>query len=335
MPLVVVTGGCGFIGCNLVRLLLREGGADVRVRVFDALTYAGDLRNLADVLADDRLQLVQGDVTDAAAVTAALDGADQVYHLAAQSHNDRAILDPWTTWHANADGAARVLIAARDAGVSRVVFVSTDEVYGVAPEGQKFSEDAPLNPRGPYQASKAAGDCLARAFFETYGLDVVVARPTNNYGPYQFPEKLIPVLVWRALHDQPLPLYGDGQQRRDFLHVEDCCRALMLLMEKGLAGEAYNIPGHNERANIEVARAILELLGKPEDLIHFVADRPGHDFRYAVDGRKLADLGWQPLIPWQQGLRDTVAWYVENRDWLEHMVAKAQDFLAYWYADRS
>ncbi|MCX7597993.1 MAG: dTDP-glucose 4,6-dehydratase [Armatimonadetes bacterium] len=334
MPLVVVTGGCGFIGCNLVRMLLRDGAPDLRVRVFDAFTYAGDLRNLADVLADDRLEVVQGDVTDAEALRAALEGADQVYHLAAESHNDRAILDPWTTWRANADGAAQLLIAAKDARVGRVLFVSTDEVYGVAAEGQKFSEDAPLNPRGPYQASKAAGDCLARAFFETYGLNVVVARPTNNYGPYQFPEKLIPVLVWRALNDQPLPLYGDGQQRRDFLHVEDCCRALKLLMDRGQAGQAYNIPGDNEHANIEVARAILQLLEKPESLIHFVADRPGHDFRYALDGRKLADLGWQPLIPWEQGLRDTVAWYVENRDWLEYMVAKAQDFLSRWYSER-
>jgi len=335
MPLVVVTGGCGFIGCNLVRLLLREGGPDLRVRVFDALTYAGDLRNLADVIGDERLEVIQGDVADPAAISAALCGADQVYHLAAESHNDRAILDPWTTWRANADGAARLLIAARDAGVGRLLFVSTDEVYGVAAEGQRFSEDAPLNPRGPYQASKAAGDCLARAFFETYGLGVIIARPTNNYGPYQFPEKLIPVLVWRALHDEPLPLYGDGRQRRDFLHVEDCCRALVLLMEKGVPGQAYNIPGGNEHANIEVARAVLQLLGKPETLIRFVADRPGHDFRYALDGRKLAALGWRPLIPWQQGLRDTVAWYVENRDWLEYMLAKARDFLDRWYANRS
>ncbi|MBC7287379.1 MAG: NAD-dependent epimerase/dehydratase family protein, partial [Armatimonadetes bacterium] len=233
----VVTGGCGFIGCNLVRLLLREAEVG-RLIVVDKLTYAGDLRNLADLIADQRLEIVQADVNDYRVLQQVFSEGDIVFHLAAESHNDRAILDPWTTWHANADGSLRVLLAAKEANVERVVLVSTDEVYGHAPEGGAFDEAAPLNPRGPYQASKAAADRLAYAFWVTYGLPVVIARPTNNYGPYQFPEKLIPLFIYRALHDQPLPLYGDGQQRRDFLYVEDCCRALVLLAEQGKPGEA-------------------------------------------------------------------------------------------------
>ncbi len=333
MARYVVTGGCGFIGCNLVRLLLRETDAE-RVVVVDKLTYAGDLRNLADVAGDPRLEIVQADVNDQPAVSRAFAGADVVFHLAAESHNDRAILDPWTTWRANADGTMRVLLAAREAGVGRVVLVSTDEVYGHAPGGEAFDEQAPLNPRGPYQASKAAADRLGYAFWVTYRLPVVIARPTNNYGPYQFPEKLIPFFVYRALHDQPLPLYGDGQQRRDFLYVEDCCRALVLLAQAGEPGEAYNVPGNNEHANIEVARIILDELGKPQSLIKFVEDRPGHDRRYALVGEKIARLGWQPTTPWPDGLRRTIRWYVENRDWLEYMVQKGRDFFERWYATR-
>jgi dTDP-glucose 4,6-dehydratase len=334
MALTVVTGGCGFIGCNLVRLLLREGDADLRVRVLDSLTYAGDPCNLADVADDPRLEMVAGSVTDPDVLARVFEGADVIYHLAAESHNDRAILEPWATWHANADGSARVLIAARDAGVSRLLLMSTDEVYGIAPTGEAFAEDAPLNPRGPYQASKAAADRLAYAFFVTYGLPVVTVRPTNNYGPYQFPEKLLPVVIHRALHDEHLPLYGDGRQRRDFLHVEDCCRALVVVAERGEAGEAYNIPADNEHENLEVARAVLAELGKPESLIHFVKDRPGHDTRYALHGEKIAALGWRPQIPWDEGLRSTIRWYVEHRDWLEHMVERGRDFLERWYADR-
>ncbi len=334
MSLSVVTGGCGFIGSNLVRLLLRGAGADARVRVLDSQTYAGDPVNLADVAADPRLEVLSADVTDPAALSSAFADASVVYHLAAESHNDRAILDPWATWHANADGSARVFLAARDAGVSRLVFVSTDEVYGIAPAGEAFSEDAALNPRGPYQASKAAADRLAYAFFVTYGLPVVIARPTNNYGPYQFPEKLLPVLIHRAVHDEPLPLYGDGRQCRDFLHVEDCCRALVTLAERGEAGEAYNLPAFNEHENVEVARAVLAELGKPESLIHFVQDRPGHDTRYAMTGERIAALGWRPEIPWDEGLRSTIRWYVEHRDWLERMVTRGREFLDRWYADR-
>jgi dTDP-glucose 4,6-dehydratase len=330
----VVTGGCGFMGCNLVRMLLAEE-PDCAVTVVDKLTYAGDLRNLADVASEPRLEVVQADVNDQAALREAFAGAEVVYHLAAESHNDRAILDPLTTWRTNADGTLCVLWAARAVGVGRVVVVSTDEVYGHAPSGEAFSEDAPLQPRGPYQASKAAADHLARAFYITYGLPVVIARPTNNYGPYQFPEKLIPLFVYRALHEQPLPLYGDGQQRRDFLHVHDCCRALRLLGARGQVGEAYNVPGGNERANIEVARLILQELGKSEDLLRFVEDRPGHDVRYALKGDKIAALQWRPQVPWPEGLRSTVRWYVENRDWLEYMMAKAQDFMQRWYAERA
>lgn len=334
MAKYVVTGGCGFIGCNLVRLLLREK-PECTVLVIDKLTYAGDLLNLADLAADQRLDVINADVNDQGTLLRAFAGAEVVYHLAAESHNDRAIMDPWTTWRANADGTIHVLLAAKEAGVGRLVLVSTDEVYGEAIGERMFSEEDPLNPRGPYQASKAAGDRAAYAFWVTYRLPVVIARPTNNYGPYQFPEKLIPVMVYRALHDRPLPLYGDGQQRRDFLYVEDCCRALVMLAERGVPGEAYNVPGNNEHANIEVARAILELLGKPESLIRFVKDRPGHDVRYALAGDKIARLGWVPQMPWQMGLEQTVRWYVDNQDWLEHMVTKARDFLERWYRDRA
>ncbi|MCD6351998.1 MAG: dTDP-glucose 4,6-dehydratase [Armatimonadetes bacterium] len=329
----VVTGGCGFIGSNLVRVLLAE--EDCRVVVVDALTYAGDLRNLADVAADPRLEVVQADINDQAKMQEVFAGAEGVYHLAAESHNDRAVLDPWTTWHTNADGTLRVLLAAREAGVGRVVYVATDEVYGESVGERAFREEDPLNPRGPYPASKAAADRLAYAFWVTYELPVVIARPTNNYGPCQFPEKLIPVLVWRALHDEPLPLYGQGQQRRDYLHVEDCCRGLRLLMARGEPGEAYNLPGENEHQNLEVARLVLAELGKPEELIRFVKDRPGHDARYLVAGDKIRALGWQPTVEWEEGLRSTIRWYVENQDWLEYMVEKGRDFLERWYAERA
>jgi len=334
MTRCVVTGGCGFIGSNLVRMLLAEEPA-ARVTVLDAFTYAGDLRNLADVAADARLEVVQGNVNDEAVLGEVLSGADAVYHLAAESHNDRAVTDPWTTWRANADGTMRVLLAARDAGVRRLLYMSTDEVYGESEADEAFRETDPLNPRGPYPASKAAADRLARAFHVTYGLPVVIARPTNNYGPYQFPEKLLPVMVHRALHDRPLPLYGRGQQVRDFLHVEDCCRALVLLMDRGEPGEAYNVPGENEHENLEVARAILAELGKPDSLIHFVKDRPGHDVRYLVDGAKIRALGWEPRTPWAEGLRGTIRWYVEHRDWLEYMLGKGKEFLDRWYAERA
>ncbi len=333
MRKVVVTGGAGFIGCNLVRYLLSERDVDQLV-VYDLFTYAGDLLNLADVLADERLEVLAGDVCDGQALRRAFDGADVVFHLAAESHNDRAILNPERTWRTNADGALQVLLAARDAGVERLVFMSTDEVYGQALGGQVFSEDSPLNPRSPYPASKAAADRLAYAFYCTYGLPVVLARPTNNYGPYQFPEKFIPLMVYRALRGEPLPLYGDGRQRRDYLHVRDCCRALVLLAERGQVGEAYNVPGGNEHENIEVARLILEILGKPESLIQFVKDRPGHDVRYALSGEKIRALGWQPKVPWPQGLEETVGWYAENVRWLEHMMAKARAFMEKWYAQR-
>jgi dTDP-glucose 4,6-dehydratase len=334
MTKYVVTGGCGFIGCNLVRLLLAEE-PDCHVTVLDALTYAGDLRNLADVAADPRLEFVQGDINDESLLRHTFLDADAVYHLAAESHNDRAVLDPWATWHTNADGTMRVLLAARHVGLKRLLYVSTDEVYGQSLTDMPFKESDPLNPRGPYPASKAAADRLAYAFHVTYDLPVVIARPTNNYGPYQFPEKLIPVLVHRALNDQPLPLYGKGDQVRDFLHVRDCCRALKLLMERGEPGEAYNIPGHNEHQNIEVARAVLHELGKPESLIRFVKDRPGHDIRYLVAGDKIRALGWRPQIPWDEGLRETIGWYLDNRDWLEYMVRKGKEFLDAWYAERA
>jgi dTDP-glucose 4,6-dehydratase len=329
---LLVTGGAGFIGCNFVRHVLGER-EDARVRVLDKLTYAGNLDNLADVTDDPRFEFLQGDVCDMGAVRAALEGVDTVVHMAAESHVDRSIISAEASVQTNFVGAFTMLEAAREAGVRRFLHVSTDEVYGAC-LGEPFTESDPLNARNPYSASKAGADRLAYSYFVTYDMPVVVARPSNNYGPYQYPEKLIPFFVYRALNDEHLPVYGDGMQVRDWLNVHDDCRALLLLAEQGEAGEAYNVHGGNERPNMETIRLILDELGKPDSLIKHVEDRPGHDVRYSMDGSRMRALGWEPGVPWEQGIRETVRWFAEHREWMERSVARGREYFEAWYAGR-
>ena len=328
---LLVTGGAGFIGCNFVRHVLAQG--DREVRVLDALSYAGSLDNLADVSGGPRFEFVRGDVCDRETCVQAAEGVDAVVHFAAESHVDRSIHGPGGAVETNVMGTLNVLEAARQAEVGRVVLISTDEVYGEA-TGRAMREGDALNPRNPYSASKAGADRMGYAYFATYGLPIIIHRAANNYGPHQFPEKLVPLFCYRALRGESLPVYGDGMQVRDWLHVEDNCRAIDLLLERGEPGEAYNIPGGNERPNMQVVRLLLDELGKPESLIDHVEDRPGHDIRYSLDGSKLRALGWEPRVEWETGMRATVRWFADHQDWLEAAVQRGQDFLARWYADR-
>jgi len=317
MEHILVTGGAGFIGSNFVRHLLQRLER-VRVVNFDSLTYAGNLENLADVQGDPRYAFVRGDICDADAVKNVLRTReiDTIVHLAAESHVDRSILGAGAFVHTNVLGTHTLLEAAREAGITRFLHVSTDEVYGSLGPTGKFTETTPLHPNSPYAASKAASDLLALSWEHTYGLPVVVTRCSNNYGPYQFPEKLIPLMVCNALRDLPLPVYGDGKNVRDWLHVSDHCQALLTVLQKGSVGEVYNIGGNNEHANIDMVRHILAILGKPDSLISFVKDRPGHDRRYAIDSSKLTEqLGWAPTVGFDDGLANTVAWYAEHQAW--------------------
>ena len=329
---LLVTGGAGFIGSNFVRHVL-ETLSDAQVRVIDKLSYAGSRENLADVIDDARLEFIEGDICDREAIEAAVEGVQVVAHLAAETHVDRSIISAEAAVETNFTGSFRVFEAARAAGVNRVLHVSTDEVYGAC-EDEPFTEDDPLNPRNPYSATKAGADRLAYSYFVTHELPVIIARPSNNYGPWQYPEKLIPFFTWRALRDEHLPVYGDGMQIRDWLHVADHCRALMLLIENGAPGEAYNIHGDNERPNMETIRLIIDELGKPEDLIRHVEDRPGHDIRYAMEASKIRALGWEPQIEWEQGVRDTVRWLADHVDWMERAMARSRDYFDAWYKGR-
>jgi dTDP-glucose 4,6-dehydratase len=320
---LLLTGGCGFIGSNLVRWILanRPGW---RVVNLDKLTYAGNAENLADVAGETRHRLVVGDVGDEALVSGLLreERIEAILHLAAESHVDRSILHAAAFVETNVAGTQVLLDAARAAAVRRFVQVSTDEVYGsLGPEGV-FTEESPLAPSSPYSASKAAADLLALAAARTFGQDVVVTRCSNNYGPYQFPEKLIPLMVVNALRDEPLPVYGDGQNVRDWIHVEDHCAGLVAALERGRAGEVYNLGASNERRNLDLVHGVLDLLGKPRSLVRFVKDRPGHDRRYAIDAAKARrELGWEPRFPFDRALAATVRWYVEHRAWWEHILS--------------
>lgn len=322
---VLVTGGCGFIGSNLVKYLRRERPQWTIVNL-DKLTYAGNLENLAELEGDPRHIFVRGDIGERSLIDDLI-GAhriDAVMHLAAESHVDRSILGPALFIHTNVLGAQVLLEACLQARVGRFLMVSTDEVYGsLGPDGA-FTESSPLAPSSPYSASKAAGDLLALACHRTFGLDVVVTRCSNNYGCYQFPEKLIPLMIVNALHDEPLPVYGDGGNVRDWLNVEDHCQALLLALERGRAGEIYNIGGGAERKNIDIVRTILALLKKPDSLIRFVKDRPGHDRRYAIDPSKAsAELGWSPRHSFEQGLEETVRWYADHPQWWQSVKSGA------------
>jgi dTDP-glucose 4,6-dehydratase len=319
MPKLFVTGGAGFIGSAFVRLLLAESPSCEIVN-FDALTYAGNLDNLSELEGDPRHRFVRGDICDRQAILSALEEeTDILFNFAAESHVDRSILSADEFLRTNILGTQNLLDAARAKGVRRFVQISTDEVMGSLPEDENsfFNEDSPLAPNSPYAASKAAAEHLVRAAHHTHGLDVVVTRCGNNYGPRQFPEKLIPLLISNALSDETIPVYGDGQNVRDWIYVEDHCRAVLAAAERGRAGEVYNIGARNERRNLEVVESILKALGKPTSLIRFVKDRPGHDRRYAIDATKVeTELDWRPVETWESGLQKTIQWYAENPEWI-------------------
>jgi len=312
---LLVTGGAGFIGSNFVHYIL-EKHPDYAVVDLDALTYAGNPENLAGVMDSPRHRFVQGRIEDGKLVDSLMEGVDAVVNFAAESHVDRSILEPQLFILTNVLGTQVLLDAALRHKVRRFCQVSTDEVYGALVLGttEKFSEDSPLRPNSPYAASKTAADLLVRAYHRTYGLPVVISRCSNNYGPRQHPEKFIPTVILNALHDRPVPIYGDGLYVRDWIHVRDHCRAIDLIMHKGKIDEVYNVGTDNEWANIELARRILRILDKPEALLQSVKDRPGHDRRYAIDSGKLTrELGWKPSVPFDRGLAETVRWYSERQ----------------------
>jgi dTDP-glucose 4,6-dehydratase len=316
---LLVTGGAGFIGSTYVRLARRRRPEDLVVNA-DVLTYAGNLENLRDLEGDAGHVFVRADIRDGDAMVDLMrrHAVDAVVNFAAESHVDRSIMSAAPFLDTNVAGTLRLLEAARSAGVRRFVQVSTDEVYGTLGATGAFEETTPLSPRSPYSASKAAADHFVMAFHHTHGMDTVITRCSNNYGPYQFPEKLIPLIILNAFGGQPLPVYGDGMYVRDWIHVEDHCEAVDVVMREGRAGEVYNIGAENERPNLDVVRAILRLTGRDESLIRHVPDRPGHDRRYAMNAAKIRDrLGWRPRRTFDEGLAETVAWYRDNRAWTE------------------
>ena len=320
--LILVTGGAGFIGSNYVRWVLDH--SDDRVMVYDALTYAGNLSTLSDVaeVAGERYRFVHADVCDLVALEAAMAGVDAVVHFAAESHVDRSIAGPADFVVTNCVGTNLVCHAARQAGVDRVVHVSTDEVYGSVEVGESDEAD-PLDPRSPYSASKAGSDLIARAYWSTYGLPVLVTRSSNNFGPWQYPEKVIPLFVTNLLDGSPVPLYGDGLNRRDWLYVEDNCAAIDAVLRSGAPGEIYNIGAGNERTNRDLTDSLLALIGAGPEMVKPVADRLGHDRRYAVDASKVRGLGWKPMHSFDEALALTCEWYRTNRWWWEPLAARA------------
>ncbi|MCL6443690.1 MAG: dTDP-glucose 4,6-dehydratase [Alicyclobacillus sp.] len=327
---VLITGGAGFIGANFVRYALANHPED-QVINFDLLTYAGNLETLRDVEGHPNYHFVKGDIANPADVDEVMQrGVDVIVNFAAESHVDRSILDPAAFVRTNVVGTQVLLEAARKYGVKKFVQISTDEVYGtLGPDNPPFTERTPLQPNSPYSASKASADLLVRAYHETYGLPVNITRCSNNYGPYQFPEKLIPLMIIHALEDKPLPVYGDGLQIRDWLHVWDHCAAIDLVIRHGRDGEVYNIGGNNEHTNLEIVRTILRILDKPETLIRHVADRPGHDRRYAIDATKIrTEMGWSPKYTFEAGLRETVEWYLTHRDWWSAI--RSGEYLEYY-----
>ena len=311
---ILVTGGCGFIGSNFVRHLFEERGNRVSVVNLDKLTYAANPANLADVALRSNYRFLQGDIVDPDVVRVAMDGCDAVVNFAAETHVDRSLLGDASFIETDVRGVFVLLEEARRQEVRKFIQISTDEVYGSIAQGS-FHEESPLHPRNPYAASKAGGDRLAYSYFASYRLPVVITRASNNYGPYQYPEKLIPLFVTNAIDGQPLPLYGDGRNVRDWLYVKDHAAAIDFLLDAGEPGETYNIAGGNEAENIDITRRVLELLGRPESLIRFVDDRPGHDRRYSLDAGKLARLGFRSSTPFDEGLEETVRWYRQREDW--------------------
>lgn len=337
---ILVTGGAGFIGGNFAHYMTNTYPED-QIVVLDALTYAGNLETLEPIMDKPNFKFVKGDIRDRAFINDlfAKEKFDVVVNFAAESHVDRSIENPGLFVETNVMGVQVLLDASLKYGVKRYHQVSTDEVYGDLPLDRKdlmFTEDTPLHTSSPYSASKASADLLVLAYHRTFKLPVTISRCSNNYGPYHFPEKLIPLVISRALADESLPVYGKGENVRDWLHVHDHCTAIDLVIRKGREGEVYNIGGHNERTNLEVVKTILKQLGKPESLIHFVTDRPGHDLRYAIDPTKIEnELGWKPVYNFDTGIKQTIEWYLNNKTWWENIISgEYQDYYAKMYKDR-
>ena len=340
MKNILVTGGAGFIGGNFIHYLLGNR-PDCHITCLDALTYAGNLETLKSVLEDSRLRFVHGDITDREAVYHLFEeeNFDAVVNFAAESHVDRSIDTPEVFLKTNILGTQVLLDACNRFGTGRYHQVSTDEVYGDLPLDRPdlfFTEETPIHTSSPYSASKASADLLVTAYYRTYGTPVTISRCSNNYGPYHFPEKLIPLMISRALADEELPVYGNGENVRDWLHVSDHCEAIDLIIHKGKEGEVYNIGGHNERTNLQVVQTILKALDKPESLIKYVKDRPGHDRRYAIDPTKIeTELGWKPKYNFDTGIAQTIQWYLDNEDWWKHIISgEYQNYFAEMYKDR-
>jgi dTDP-glucose 4,6-dehydratase len=322
---LLVTGGSGFIGSWLIRHLLAEN-PNLQVTNLDLLTYAGNPDNLKDLEHDPRFQFVQGDIQDEALVNRLMRGMDACINVAAQTHVDRSISGPGVFITTNVLGTQVLLEAARNAGVSKFIQVSTDEVYGSIEGTAKFTEESPLEPSSPYSSSKAGADLIALSYWKTYGMPVCITRCTNNYGPNQYPEKLIPLFILNASEDKPVPVYGDGLNVRDWIHVQDHAAGVARVLFDGKPGEVYNIGSGNEHNNLEITRLILSILGKPDSLIKYVQDRPGHDRRYALDSSKIErELGWKATTSFEQGLRDTVRWYLENPQWVANVRQRERD----------
>jgi len=327
MKTLLITGGCGFIGSNFIHYLLAKY-PDYRVVNLDKLTYAGNPANLASLADDIRYRFVEGDICDRAAVDALVAEADMVVNFAAESHVDRSIMGGAEFVHTNFNGTYELLESAKEHGVERFHQISTDEVYGSIDEGA-WTEEWPLAPRNPYSATKASAELLVRSYHITHGLPVVTTRASNNIGPYQYPEKRVPLYITNALDDQPLPIYGDGSQVRDHLFVEDHCAAIDLVLHAGADGEVYNVGGENDATGLEVARLIVERLGKDEGLLQFVGDRTGHDQRYALDSSKVAALGWKPASDFRAAMERTIDWYVANQNWWRE-IKERQDYRDYY-----
>ncbi|HEX5426293.1 MAG TPA: dTDP-glucose 4,6-dehydratase [Candidatus Acidoferrales bacterium] len=332
---ILVTGGAGFIGSNFIRYVLAQR-PDASIVNFDKLTYAGNLANLRGIDQDKRYAFIRGDICDAEAVEHAMRGCQLVVHFAAESHVDRSIYEPAAAIKTNVEGTFALLQVARKLAISRFVHISTDEVYGDLPAGVFANEDSPLQPSSPYSASKASSDLLVRSYVRTYNFPGLITRSSNNYGPYQFPEKFLPLLITNALDDKPLSIYGDGKQQRDWLHVEDNCRGILAVLERGQIGEVYNIGGLDIVENLDMARRLLRAVGQSESLLTYVKDRPGHDRRYALDCSKIErHLGWKPSVSLDAGLQQTIDWYRANSGWIAQIRGgEYQTYYEKYYVNR-
>ncbi|CUS77994.1 dTDP-glucose 4,6-dehydratase [Candidatus Kryptonium thompsonii] len=337
MQSILVTGGAGFIGSNFVRYML-QNYPGVKVINFDKLTYAGNLENLKDVENNPNYHFVRGDICNQELVEYVVQefDIDVIVNFAAESHVDRSILGPEIFIRTNVLGTQVLLEVTKKFGIEKFIQISTDEVYGSLGSVGKFTEDMPLLPNSPYAASKASADLLCRAYFKTFDVPVIITRCSNNFGPYQFPEKLIPLMIINALNDKPLPVYGDGKNVRDWIYVLDHCRAIDFVIQKGKPGEIYNIGASNEWQNIDIVKLILKKLGKPESLIKFVKDRPGHDRRYAMDWTKIKnELGWEPVYTFEEAITETINWYIQNENWWRRIISgEYQKYYQVWYEER-